>query len=101
MQVRSLGGKDPLEKEMASHSSILAWKIPWTQKPGRLIHGATKNQTQMSTYILRIIQKKEIKMGLGRQISFFSEQVFLDESGDCQRTEKRKKRGKAKIVKKK
>ena len=55
----------------------------------------------MSTYILRIIQKKEIKMGLGRQISFFSEQVFLDESGDCQRTEKRKKRGKAKIVKKK
>ena len=36
MQVRSLGGKDPLEKEMASHSSILAWKIPWTEEPGKL-----------------------------------------------------------------
>ena len=34
--VRSLGGEDPLEKEMATHSSILAWKIPWTEKPGGL-----------------------------------------------------------------
>ena len=35
-QVRSLGREDPLEKEMAPHSSILAWKIPWTEEPGRL-----------------------------------------------------------------
>ena len=35
-QVLSLGKKDPLEKEMATHSSILAWKIPLTEKPGRL-----------------------------------------------------------------
>ena len=34
--VRSLGREDPLEKEMAPHSSILAWKIPWTEEPGRL-----------------------------------------------------------------
>ena len=34
--VRSLGLEDPLEKEMATHSSTLAWKIPWTEKPGRL-----------------------------------------------------------------
>ena len=33
--VRSLGWEDPLEKEMATHSSILAWKIPWTEEPGR------------------------------------------------------------------
>ena len=33
---QSLGGEDPLEKEMAPHSSTLAWKIPWTEKPGRL-----------------------------------------------------------------
>ena len=33
---RSLGGKDLLEKEMATHSSIPAWKIPWTEEPGRL-----------------------------------------------------------------
>ena len=35
-QVQSLGCEDPLEKEMATHSSVLAWKIPWTQEPGRL-----------------------------------------------------------------
>ena len=34
--VRSLGQEDPLKKEMATHSSTLAWKIPWTEKPGRL-----------------------------------------------------------------
>ena len=34
-QVRSLGWEDPLEKEMAAHSSILAWRIPWTEGPGR------------------------------------------------------------------
>ena len=36
MPVRSLAGEDPLEEEMATHSSILAWKIPWTEEPGRL-----------------------------------------------------------------
>ena len=35
-QVRSLSREDPLEKEMATHSSILAWRIPWTEEPGRL-----------------------------------------------------------------
>ena len=35
-QVQSLGREDLLEKEMATHSSTLAWKIPWTQEPGRL-----------------------------------------------------------------
>ena len=35
-QVRSLGQKNPLEKEMATHSSILAWRIPWTEDPGGL-----------------------------------------------------------------
>ena len=36
IQVRSLGWEDPLEKEMAIHSSILAWRIPWTEEPGCL-----------------------------------------------------------------
>ena len=46
-QVQILGGEDPLEKEMANHSSILAWKVPWTEKPGRLhtVHGVAKSQT--------------------------------------------------------
>ena len=35
-QVQFLGREDPLEKEMAIHSSTLAWKIPWTEEPGRL-----------------------------------------------------------------
>ena len=35
-QVRSLGWEDPLQKEMATHSSTLAWKMPWMQEPGRL-----------------------------------------------------------------
>ena len=36
MQLQSLGHEDPLEKEMATHSSILAWEIPWTEEPGGL-----------------------------------------------------------------
>ena len=35
-QVRSLGWEDPMEKEMATHSSIPAWRIPWIEEPGRL-----------------------------------------------------------------
>ena len=41
----SLGGEDPLEKEMTTHSGILAWEIPWTEEPGGLV---TKSRTQRS-----------------------------------------------------
>ena len=42
-RVQSLGREDLLEKEMATHSSILVWQIPWTEEPGRLtVHGITK-----------------------------------------------------------
>ena len=44
-RVQSLGQEDPLEKGMAIHSSILAWRIPWTEEPGGLVHGVTKNRT--------------------------------------------------------
>ena len=45
-QVQSLGQEDPLEKEMASHSRILAWRIPWTEEPGgATVHGVTKSET--------------------------------------------------------
>ena len=44
--VRSLSWEDPLEKEMATHSSILAWEIPWMEKPGRLqVHKVAKSWT--------------------------------------------------------
>ena len=42
------GSEGPLEKEMAPHSSILAWEIPWTEEPGGLQSGAAKKQTRLS-----------------------------------------------------
>ena len=48
-QVQSLGLEDPLGKEMATHSSIIVWEIPWTKGPGRLQSmGLQKSQTQLS-----------------------------------------------------
>ena len=46
-QVRCLGWEDPLEKGMTTHSSILAWRILWTEEPGKLhaVHWVTKSQT--------------------------------------------------------
>ena len=62
-QVQSLGQKDPLEEEVATQSSILAWKIPWTEKPGRLqlmrlqrlsmcvrVHARTQKHTHTHTH---------------------------------------------------
>ena len=48
MQVHPLGREDPLEKEMAPHSSTLAWKIPWTEEPGRLQSMGSQSRTQLS-----------------------------------------------------
>ena len=45
MRVRSLGWEDPLEKGMTTQSSILAWRIPWTEEPGRLVYRVAKSQT--------------------------------------------------------
>ena len=50
-QAQSLGQEDPLEKEMATHASILTWKIPWTKEPGGLQSmGSQKSWTQLSSY---------------------------------------------------
>ena len=49
IQVQSLGGEDPLEKEMVTHSSILAWRIPWTRGVWQaIVHGVAKSRTQLS-----------------------------------------------------
>ena len=47
-QVRSLGWEDPLEKEVATHASILAWKIPWTKEPGKLWFTELQSWTHLS-----------------------------------------------------
>ena len=44
-RVRSMGGEDPLEKRMAAHSSILAWRIPWTGGLAHYSHGVAKSRT--------------------------------------------------------
>ena len=46
--VRSLGWEDPLDKEMATHSSILAWKISWTEEPGGLQSMGSQSQARLS-----------------------------------------------------
>ena len=49
MQVQSMGQEDALEKDMATHSSILGWRIPWIEEPGgAAVHGITKSQIQLS-----------------------------------------------------
>ena len=51
MQVRSLGWEDLLEEEMATHSGILAWEIPWTEESGRTptVHGVTIVKHELAT----------------------------------------------------
>ena len=64
-RVRSLGREDPLEKEMAIHSSTIAWKIPWTEEPGRLQsigsqrvgHDCATSLTHSKVTILKILLK--------------------------------------------
>ena len=46
--VQSLGWEDPLEKGVAPHSRILAWRIPWTEEPGRIQSVVAKSQLQLS-----------------------------------------------------
>ena len=48
MRVWSLGQEDPLEKEMAAHSSILSWEVPQTEEPGGPVLGVTKESDMMS-----------------------------------------------------
>ena len=62
-RVRSLGREDPLEKEMATHSSTLAWKIPWMEEPGRLLHGVPKSWTRLRDFTFtfqEIVKDREV-----------------------------------------
>ena len=64
-QVRSLGREDPLQKEMATHSSTLAWRIPWREEPGRLQSmGSLSDKLLITTSVLS--HRAEESRGGGR-----------------------------------
>ena len=96
-QLQSLGGKDPLEKKMETHSSILAWTIPWTEEPGRLQslgsqragHSlATEHQTypyldwMFVTWICRFIKIHQIVhlRSMHSSLYKFYQEVFLKDA---------------------
>ena len=58
-RVQSLDQEDPLEKEMAIHSSVLAWRIPWTEKPGRLQSMWSQSQIQLSDFTFTLEDRKK------------------------------------------
>ena len=60
--VPSLGWEDPLEKEMATHCSILAWKIPWTEKPGRLQSMESQLSVQTITITIPNMPSNSVKV---------------------------------------
>ena len=63
--VQSLGFEDLLEKEMATHSSILVWEIPWTEEPGRLQSmGSQSDRTEQLTFSLSLssLKKEQVVM---------------------------------------
>ena len=74
--VRSLGREDPLEKEMAAHSSIPAWEIPWTEEPGRQQSTGSQSWTQLSRFKFCILGTGRVLIPLrtlrqeARDISF-------------------------------
>ena len=65
--VRPLGWEDPLEEEMASHSSVLAWKIPWTEEPG----GLQSMGLQRVGHNLATEQQQQQQAKLGEKITVF------------------------------
>ena len=61
MSVQSLSQEGPLEKKMATHSSILAWRVPWTEEPGRLQSTGSQSRTRLSD-LAHITQGPESKV---------------------------------------
>ena len=80
-RVRSLGGEDPLEKEMATHSSILTWRIPWTEETGRLQSmESQRSQTCLSNYNRHMYRhRKEISGCLQLRIGSGGRQYLGEE----------------------
>ena len=82
-RVRSLGWEDPLEKEMAIHSSTIAWKIPWTEEPGRLQSMVSQSRTRLSdftslrvTYKAHHLNKSQRAFSVKYKIKFIHKKAF-------------------------
>ena len=90
MQVRSLGWEDPLEEEMTTHSSILAWEVPWTEAPGRsqrvrhVWTGLLKNQNLLDvkhwnvTHVQEERQSTEINLEMTQVMELASKDQLLE-----------------------
>ena len=58
--VRSLGQEDPLDEAMTTHSSILAWRIPWTEEPGGLqVHRVSQSQTRLKQLSMHVCREDD------------------------------------------
>ena len=85
--VQFLGGEEPLEKGVATHSSILAWEIPWTEEPdGATVHRSQRDTTELSSYVKILIErslhnKTDIYIRLSLCPVFFSF-YFLEKSSN-------------------
>ena len=66
--VRSLGQGDPLEREMATHSSILAWRIPWMEEPDGLVHRVTKSRTRLGDFTSHYVKVEGRALGHTKHI---------------------------------
>ena len=70
MRVQSLSQKDPLEKKMATHWSIPAWEILWTEEPGRAtVCGVAKSQTQLRMHACAPVPRLQILLRRGEKTS--------------------------------
>ena len=76
-QVQSLSGEDPLEKGMATHSSILAWRIPWTEKPGRLQSIGLQRVGHAWAHVRSDTQFASSKHSLDEEFSFFNREYAI------------------------
>ena len=71
MWVQSLGQEDPLEEGMETHSSILAWRIPWTEEPGGLQSIGSHSQVRLKQFSMRALFKNFLQ-GLFNSLGLFT-----------------------------
>ena len=79
MRAPPLGQEGPLEEGTAAHSSVLAWRIPWTQELDATVHGVTKGRTQLKQLSARAHTHTHTRMYRSSRVDFFSPEREPDE----------------------